>query len=59
MPAGGAMKKLKAEKEMKTNRPPRAIVLKKEALERMKEFPTRKEQFPANARTGKSRSVHS
>ena len=53
------MKKLKAEKEMKTNRPPRAIVLEKEALERMKEFSTRKEQFPATARTGKSRSVHS
>ena len=53
------MKKLKAIKELKVERPPRATVSEKEALKRMKEFSKRKEQFLATARTGKSRGVHS
>ena len=53
------MKKLKAVKEIKVERPPRARVTEKEALKRMKEFSKRKEQFLATARTGESRSVHS
>jgi hypothetical protein len=53
------MKKLKAVKELKVERPPRAVVSEKEALKRMKEFPKRKEQFLATARTGKSRGVSS
>jgi hypothetical protein len=51
------MKKLKAVKEVKVERPPRATVSEKEALKRMKEFPKRKEQFLATARTGKGRGV--
>ncbi|MFN2455754.1 MAG: hypothetical protein ABR577_16210 [Pyrinomonadaceae bacterium] len=53
------MKKLKAVKELKIERPPRAVVSEKESLKRMKEFSKRKEQFLATARTGKSRSVRS
>lgn len=53
------MKKMKTVKELKFERPPRAIVSEKEALKRMKKFSKRKEQFLATARTGKSRSVHS
>ena len=53
------MKKLKAVKELKVERPPRAVVSEKEALKRMKEFSRRKEQFLATARTGKSRGVRS
>ena len=53
------MKKLKAIKELKVERPQRAIVSEKEALKRMKEFTKRKGQFLAIARTGKSRGVHS
>lgn len=53
------MKKLKAIKDLKVERPPRAVVSEKEALKRMKEFSKRKEQFLATARTGKSRSVRS
>ncbi|CAN5188330.1 MAG: hypothetical protein ACR2GW_14420 [Pyrinomonadaceae bacterium] len=48
------MKKLKAVKELKVERPPRAVVSEKEALKRMKEFSKRKERFLATARTGKS-----
>ncbi len=51
------MKKLKAVKEVKVERPPRAEVSEKDALKRMKEFSKRKEQFLATARTGKGRSV--
>jgi len=51
------MKKLKAVKEVKVERPARATVSEKETLKRMKEFSKRKEQFLATARTGKSRSV--
>ena len=51
------MKKLKAVKEVKVERPPRATVTEKEALKRMREFSKRKEQFLATARTGKGRSV--
>ena len=53
------MKKLKAVKELKVERPPRAVVSEREALKRMKDFSKRKEQFLATARTGKSRSVRS
>ena len=48
------MKKLKAIKEVKVERPPRAVVSEKDALKRMKEFSKRKERFLATARTGKS-----
>ncbi len=51
------MKKLKAVKEVKVERPPRASVSEEDALKRMKEFSKRKEQFLATARTGKGRSV--
>jgi len=53
------MKRAKDIKELKVERPPRAKISEKEALKRMKEFPKRKEQFLATARTGKSRSVRS
>jgi hypothetical protein len=51
------MKRAKEIKELKVERPPRAKVSEKEALKRIKEFPKRKEQFLATARTGKGRSV--
>jgi hypothetical protein len=53
------MKKEKAIKELKIQRPRRAVVSEKEALKRMKDFSKRKEQFLATARTGKSRGVRS
>lgn len=53
------MKRAKDVKELKVERPPRAKVSEKDALKRMKEFPKRKEQFLATARTGKSRGVRS
>ena len=53
------MKKLKAVKELKVERPPRAVVSEREALKRMKDFSKRKEQFLATARTGKSRNIPS
>jgi hypothetical protein len=48
------MKKLKAVKELKVERPPRASMSEKDALKRMKEFSKRKDRFLATARTGKS-----
>ena len=51
------MKRAKEIKELKVERPPRAKVSEKDALKRMKEFPKRKEQFLATARTGKGRGV--
>jgi hypothetical protein len=51
------MKKLKAAKEIKVERPARAAVSEQEALKRMREFSRRKEQFLATARTGKGRGV--
>ncbi len=48
------MKKLKAAKEAKVERPPRAVVSEKDALKRMKEFSKRKERLLAIARMGKS-----
>lgn len=48
------MKKSKAIKEIKIERPPRAVITAKEALKRMKEFSKRKEKFIATVRTGKS-----
>jgi GTPase involved in cell partitioning and DNA repair len=53
------MKKEKAIKDLKIKRPHRAVVSEKEALERMKDFSKRKEQFLATARAGKSGSVRS
>ncbi|HEX8888503.1 MAG TPA: hypothetical protein VF779_04970 [Pyrinomonadaceae bacterium] len=53
------MKKPKAVKELKVERPPRTTVSEKEALKRMKEFFKRKARFLATARTGKSQSEHS
>ena len=50
------MKRERAIKELKVERPRRADVSEKEALKRMKDFSKRKEQFLATARTGKSRS---
>ena len=50
---------MKRAKDIKVERPPRAKVSEKDALKRMKELSTRKEQFHATARTGKSRSVRS
>jgi hypothetical protein len=53
------MKKEKAIKELKIERPRRAVVSEKEALRRMKDFSKRKEQFLATARTGKGRGIRS
>jgi len=53
------MRKLKSVKELTVERPPRATVSEKEALKRMREFPKRKAQFLATARTGKSRNISS
>lgn len=53
------MRKAKAVEEMKIERPPRAVVTKKEALKRMKEFSNRKEKLIATVRTSKSGSVRS
>jgi len=43
------MKREKSIKELKTERPRRAVVSEKEALKRMKDFSKRKEQFLATA----------
>jgi hypothetical protein len=43
------MKREKAIKELKIERPRRAVVSEKEALKRMKDFSKRKEQFLATA----------
>jgi hypothetical protein len=51
------MKRAKAIKELKVERPLRAKVSEKDALKRMEEFSKRKEQFIATARTGKSRNL--
>jgi len=51
------MKREKDIKELKVERPRRAVVSEREALKRMKDFSNRREQFLATARTGKSRSV--
>ena len=51
------MKREKTIKELKIERPRRAVVTEKEALQRMKDFGKRKEHFLATARTGKSRSI--
>lgn len=53
------MKKENSIQEIKVRRPRRAVVSEKEALERMKNFSKRKEQFLATARAGKTRSVRS
>jgi hypothetical protein len=51
------MKREKSIRDIKSERPPRAVISEKEALKRMKEFSKRKEQFLATARTGKGRRV--
>jgi hypothetical protein len=51
------MKREKGIKELKSERPRRAVVSEQEALKRMKDFSKRKEQFLATARTGKGRSL--
>ena len=51
------VKREKDIKELKVERPRRAVVSEREALKRMKDFSKRKEQFLATARTGKGRSV--
>jgi hypothetical protein len=51
------MRREKALKDLKIERPRRAAISEKEALKRMKEFSKRKEQFLATARTGKGRSI--
>jgi len=51
------MKREKAIRELKIERPRRAVVSEREALKGMKEFSKRKEQFLATARTGKGRSL--
>ena len=51
---GGLMKRVKDIKEVKAERPRRAIVSEKEASKRMKEFSKRREKFIATVRAGKS-----
>ncbi len=51
------VKREKDIKELKVERPRRAVVSEREALKRMKDFSKRKEQFLATARTGKGRSI--
>ena len=51
------MKRERAIKELKVERPRRAVVSEREGLKRMKDFSKRKEQFLATARTGKGRSI--
>jgi hypothetical protein len=53
------MKKLQEVKELKIQRPPRKKISEQEALQRMKEFSQRREQFIAIVRTGQSGSVSS
>jgi hypothetical protein len=48
------MKKEKDSTKDKTKRPQRVVVTREEALQRMKDFPKRKEQFLAAARANKS-----
>ena len=47
------MKKVKASKDIKGERPRRAAASDKQALKRMKEFTNRKERFLATARASK------
>jgi hypothetical protein len=51
------MKRENSIKELKIERPRRAIISEKEALKRMKEFSKRKEQFLATARRGNKRQL--
>ena len=54
---GRIMKREMDIKELKVERPRRAVVSEREALKRMKDFSKRKEQFLATARTGKGRNL--
>jgi hypothetical protein len=49
--AARIMKREKSIREIKSERPRRAVISEKEALKRMKEFSKRKEQFLATARS--------
>jgi hypothetical protein len=53
---GNVMRKAKSAGEAKIDRPRRAVITRKEALKRMKEFSKRKERFIATVRTSKSGS---
>ena len=53
----GDMRKAKSTSEAKIDRPRRAVITRKEALKRMKEFSKRKERFIATVRTSKSGSL--
>jgi len=48
--ASRIVKREKSIREIKNERPRRAVISEKEALKRMKEFSKRKEQFLATAR---------
>lgn len=54
---GDLMRKAKSTSEAKIDRPRRAVITRKEALKRMKEFSKRKERFIATVRTSKSGSL--
>jgi len=51
------MRKAKSVGEAKIERPRRAVITRKEALKRMKEFSKRKERFIATVRASKSGSL--
>jgi hypothetical protein len=51
------MRKAKSAGEGKSDRPRRAVITRKEALKRMKEFSKRKETFIATVRASKSGSL--
>ena len=52
--------KLKVVKELKIERPPRAVVTEAQAIKRMKEFvEKRKEKFIATVRENKNRDISS
>ena len=54
---GNIVRKAKSTIEAKIDRPRRAVITRKEALKRMKEFSKRKERFIATVRTSKSGSL--
>jgi hypothetical protein len=56
---GDVMRKTKSAREAKIERPRRAVITRKEALKRMKEFAKRKERFIATVRASKSGSYNS
>jgi hypothetical protein len=52
-------KKTEEIEEIRTERPRRAKLSAEESLQRMKDFPKRKEEFVAAVRKGKDRSISS